>query len=136
MFRPSSFIPPNSWKIKPGAKDSVLAQWRGINLQQEEKARALNTKAIGAVMPAVLKEIGIDRRQSQLEILKVWQNLMDPLVVAHAQPTGLVRGTLFVTVDSNVWLAEILRYRKKEILQRLHHSFGPDLIQKISFRVG
>jgi len=39
-------------------------------------------------------------------------------------------------VDSNVWLAEIVRYRRKEILNRLQHSFGKNLIQRISFRVG
>ena len=39
--------------------------------------------------------------------------------------------------DTNsVWLAEIVRYRKREILERLQHSFGKDLVAKISFRVG
>jgi hypothetical protein len=46
------------------------------------------------------------------------------------------KGTLFVNVDSSVWLSEIVRYRRKEILDRLQHSFGRDLIQRISFRVG
>jgi hypothetical protein len=46
------------------------------------------------------------------------------------------KGTLFVTVDSSVWLSEIVRYRRKEILDRLQHSFGRNLIQRISFRVG
>jgi predicted nucleic acid-binding Zn ribbon protein len=59
----------------------------------------------------------------------------DPNIVAHAQPTGLRKGTLFVTVDSSVWLSEIVRYRRKEILERLQHSFGRDLIARISFRV-
>ena len=49
---------------------------------------------------------------------------------------GLRKGTLFVTVDSSVWLAEIVRYRRKEILDRLQHSFGRDIIQKISYRIG
>ena len=71
-----------------------------------------------------------------LEILKVWNNLMDPMVAQHAKPVGIAKGTLFVAVDSNVWLDEIVRYRRREILQRLRHAFGPDLIQKISFRVG
>jgi len=48
----------------------------------------------------------------------------------------LHKGTLFVTVDSSPWLSEIVRYRRKEILARLQHSFGRDLISKISFRVG
>ena len=38
-------------------------------------------------------------------------------------------------VDTNVWLAEIVSYRRKEILDRLRHSFG-GLIKKIMFRVG
>jgi predicted nucleic acid-binding Zn ribbon protein len=57
-------------------------------------------------------------------------------VVAHAQPTGLAKGTLFVSVDSSVWLDEIVRYRRREILTRLQHSFGKELIARISFRIG
>ena len=57
-------------------------------------------------------------------------------MVAHAQPTGLRNGTLFVTVDSNVWLTEIVRYRRHEILELLQHAFGSQLIRKISFRTG
>ena len=56
--------------------------------------------------------------------------------MAHAQPTGLNKGTLFVTVDSSVWLSEIVRYRRKEILNRLQHGFGKEMIARISFRVG
>ncbi len=68
--------------------------------------------------------------------MKVWTELLDPNVVAHAQPTGLRKGTLFVTVDSSVWLSEIVRYRRKEILERLQHAFGTNIVQRISFRVG
>jgi len=39
-------------------------------------------------------------------------------------------------VDSNVWLSEIVRYRRQEILQRLQHAFGKELVARISFRVG
>jgi len=35
-----------------------------------------------------------------------------------------------------VWLSEIVRYRRKEILSRLQFSFGRDLIQRISYRAG
>ena len=78
----------------------------------------------------------MDRRRSEAEVLKVWNHLIDPNITQHAQPTGLHKGTLFVTVDHSVWLSEIVRYRYKEILQRLQHSFGRDFIAKISFRVG
>jgi len=134
--RPPKFEPPLAWRIKSSPRQKILAQWRGIDLAHDEKAFSQSGKSAGDLMPGVLKGIGLERKQADLEILKVWNNLMDPLVVAHARPVGLAKGTLFVNVDSNAWLSEIVRYRRREILQRLQHSFGPDLIQKISFRVG
>jgi predicted nucleic acid-binding Zn ribbon protein len=117
-------------------KQSVLAEFRGIDLTQQEKAMARTAKPVADLLPGVLKGLGLERKQSELEILKVWNHLMDPIIAEHAKPVGIAKGTLFVAVDSNVWLDEIVRYRRREILQRLKHSFGPDLIQRISFRVG
>jgi predicted nucleic acid-binding Zn ribbon protein len=96
----------------------------------------MRAKSAGDILPRVLKDIRMDRRQAEAEVVKVWNNLLDPSIVAHAQPTGVNKGTLFVTVDSSVWLNEIVRYRRKEILERLQHSFGRELITRISFRVG
>ena len=118
------------------ARQRVFAQWRGIDLAPLEKAQAMRAKPAGAVLPKVLSDLRLDRRQAEAEVVKVWNNLIDPTLVAHAQPTGINKGTLFVTVDSSVWLSEIVRYRRKEILDRLQHSFGRDFISKISFRVG
>lgn len=132
---PLQHIPP----LGPGKKtprQRVIAQWRGLDLAPLEKAQSSRALPLRAVLPQVLSELRIDRRRSEAEILKVWNRLLDPIIFAHAQPTGLRKGTLFVTVDSSVWLSEIVRYRRKEILDRLQHSFGRDLISRISFRVG
>jgi len=107
-----------------------------MDLQPLEKARARTDRSLADVMPQVLTGLGLDRRRSEAEIARVWNHLIDPSLTAHAQPTGLHKGTLFVTVDNSVWLGEIVRYRRKEILDRLQHSFGRDLIARISFRVG
>lgn len=129
-------MPPLAARIKLTPKQAVLAEFRGIDLTQEEKAFANSSRPIADFIPGVLKGMGLERKQSELEILKVWNHLMDPVVAQHAKPVGMAKGTLFVAVDSNVWLDEIVRYRRREILQRLQHSFGPDVIQRISFRVG
>ena len=121
---------------KRSARQRVLAAWRGTDLTPAEIARGDRAKSAGSVIPLVLKDMRIDTRQAEVEIVKVWNSLIDPTVVAHAQPVGLRKGTLFVTVDSSVWLAEIVRYRRKEILDRLQHSFGREVIVRISFRVG
>jgi hypothetical protein len=121
---------------RPKAKERVLAQWRGVNTAPLEKAQEKRSQSIADVLPTVLGGLRMDRRRAEAEIVRVWNHLMDPSVAAHAQPTGINKGTLFVTVDSNVWLDEIVRYRRREILERLQHSFGKELIARISFRVG
>ena len=135
MFPPPRHIPPLG-PPKRSARQRVLAAWRGIDISAAETERANRVKPAGAVMPGLLKELRIDTRRAEVEIVKVWNSLIDPNIVAHAQPVGLRKGTLFVIVDSSVWLTEIVRYRRKEILDRLQHSFGRDVIAKISYRVG
>lgn len=121
---------------KATARQRVLAQWRGVDVVPLEVAQTSRARKAGDVMPKLLTELRIDGRRAEAEVVKVWNELLDPAIVAHAQPTGIRKGTLFVTVDSSVWLSEIVRYRRKEILDRLQHSFGSTLIQKISYRVG
>jgi predicted nucleic acid-binding Zn ribbon protein len=135
MLPPPRRIPPLG-PPKRSARQRVLAGWRGIDIAPLEKVQAHRARSAGVVLPAVLSGLRIDKRRAEAEVVKVWNNLIDPTITAHAQPTGLNKGTLFVTVDSNVWLSEIVRYRRKEILDRLQHSFGREFITRISFRVG
>lgn len=123
-------------KNAAAARARVLAQWRGVDYAPLEKARATPARRPGDVLPGLLKDLKLDARQAEAEVVKVWNSLLDPVVTAHAQPANLHKGTLFVNVDSNAWLSEIVRYRRKEILDRLQHSFGRSVIQKISFRIG
>lgn len=120
----------------PSDRDGVLAAWRGVDVRELRGARKVNTRYVGDVMARVLQDIGLDRKRAEAEIVRVWNLLIDPSLTQHAQPAGIRQGTLFVNVDNPVWLSEIVRYRRREILQRLRHSFGPDLIQRISFRIG
>ena len=118
------------------ARARILTQWRGVDYAPLEVARATPARRPGDVLPALLQDLRLDARQAEAEIVKVWNALIDPVITAHAQPANLHRGTLFVNVDSSVWLTEIVRYRRKEIIERLQHSFGKSVVQKISFRIG
>lgn len=136
MTGPQGFT--NAWRpIRPrSARDTVLAEWRGIDLEPIEKALTIKARRLAQVLPAVEKRLNLGRRQIEAEVAKVWESLVDPNVAAHAKPTNLARATLFVSVDSSVWLEEIVRYRRPEILKRLQHAFGPTMIARLSFRVG
>jgi hypothetical protein len=121
---------------KVGPRERALAEWRRVNTAPLEKERSRSEKKAADILPGILKGIRIEQRQAESEIITVWNHSIDPKITAHAKPVGIAKGTLFVTVDSSVWLDEIVRYRRKEILQRLQHSFGAEVISKISFRLG
>lgn len=128
-------IPPRG-PGKTTSRQRVLAQWRGKDFTPLEKAQAVGTQPMATLLPKVLSSFRIEQRRAEVEIVRVWNNLLDPNITAHAQPAGIRKGTLFVNVDSSTWLSEIVRYRRKEILDRLQHSFGSSVIARISFRVG
>src|SRR3982751_6826002 len=132
---PQRRIPPLG-PPKKSARQKVVALWRGIDVTPLEKTHARQSQPLSSILPGVLSGLRIDKRRAEAEVVKVWNNLIDPTIVAHAQPTGIRKGTLFVIVDSNVWLSEIVRYRRKEILDRLQHCFGKEFVARISFRVG
>lgn len=134
-------LPPPKQRPRPrglqsSAKQRILAQWRGVDVTPLEIAQKVSARRVGDLVPQVLSGFRVEQRRGEVEIVKVWNSLIDPNIVAHAQPTGLNKGTLFVTVDNSVWLSEIVRYKRKEILERLQHSFGREVVKRISFRLG
>jgi hypothetical protein len=118
------------------ARRRALSEWRGVDLAPIEEARTLRARSVADLVPRILEDLRLDRRRAEAELVKVWNHLIDPQITAHAQPAGLHKGTLFVTVDSSAWLSEIVRFRRREILDRLRHSFGREMIARISFRLG
>jgi len=127
-------------KGRPGgwsdARRRALSAWRGVDLTSQEQSRRITARGAADVMSRALKEINLEQKRADVEILSVWKDLMDPEVVEHAKPANLHKGTLFVDVDSSVWLDEIVRYRQRDILRNLQNSFGRQKIRKISFRIG
>ena len=132
---PRRFVPPLG-PPKASPRERVLAAWRGVDLTPMARANQRREKTAGALIGHLMTDLRMERRRAEAEIVRVWNNLIDPTIAAHAQPTGINKGTLFVTVDSSTWLTEIVRYRRKEIIDRLQNTFGKETIARISFRTG
>lgn len=122
-------------KQKLDARRQALKDWRGLDVEAFKRAQSINARSLGQMIPKILTDLKLDQRLADTEVFKAWNLLMDPNLVAHAQPAALNKGTLFINVDSSVWLNEIVRYRRSEILERLQHAFGKETVAKISFRV-
>ncbi len=114
----------------------VLTEWRRVDLRPQEQALRKADRPLGDILPKVLERLGFEHRLTETQIRQVWSQTVDPRVAAHAHPMGLRNGTLFVVVDSNLWLSEIVRYHRQELLERLRHAVGGDKLARISFRLG
>jgi hypothetical protein len=117
------------------AKKDVLWEWRGYDNEEYERIRSVTEKPISEILQQVFKEIKLDERLKQAEILNVWNCSISSEIREHAHPFGLKNGVLIIEVDSNVWLSELMRFRKQEILARLQAAFGNELIKDLTFRL-
>lgn len=133
-----TFLPPRPRVPRRGPDDrsAVLAAWRGVDLEPLERELKAAARPVGEVLTAALKRVQFEKKKIHAEVARIWPRLLDPNITAHAQPAGLHKGTLFVNVDSSVWLSEIVRYHRREILNRLQRTFGASTIARISFRQG
>ena len=102
MSLPPRHIPPLG-PPKLSRRDRALATLRGAHAIREERANALREKSAGELMGKLFKDLRMDRRRAEAEIVRSWNSLIDPNITAHAQPVGLAKGTLFVNVDNSVW---------------------------------
>lgn len=118
------------------ARANTLTEWRHLDLRPLERAFRRGDKPLGDVLPKVLAKVRIEQRLSESQIVEVWKRTIDPVLTAHARPVSLAKGTLFVSVDSSPWLSEIVRYRQREILEKMQLAVGRDVVKKISFRIG
>jgi predicted nucleic acid-binding Zn ribbon protein len=117
-------------------RDEILSAWRGGEWVRAEENRRASARSGPELIHDAVEMMRLEDRIAATQILKIWQNALDPTLTAHAQPSGYHKGTLFITVDSNVWLAEIIRYHREEILQRLQLAVGDGKVKKISYRLG
>lgn len=121
---------------KYSAREQTLAQWRQEEPKSWEKQNIHSVKSIQSLVSEVTQKLNLEKKLADSEITLVWKNVVDPQIQEHAHPTGLRNGTLFVTVDSPVWLDEIVRFRRKDILKSLQSAFSASELTRISFRCG
>lgn len=136
MDRPTPLRPPPSKANKrreERARREILATWRRVDLAEEEGARVDSMKPIGDLLPALMARLKLEQRRSDAEIVHIWNRVVDPEVARNAQPVALKEGTLRVSVVNSVWLAELVRFRQKDILKRLQASLGSERLKRLSF---
>jgi predicted nucleic acid-binding Zn ribbon protein len=82
-------------------------------------------KTVGAVLPGVLRDLGLGEAALGVRLAEAWAQLAGADAAAHSWPAGLRGGVLEVEVDSSVW-AQQLQLRRPELLRALRAFLAED----------
>lgn len=91
---------------------------------------------IGEVLGRLLKRLGLERRAREARIALEWGRVVGETIARHSRPVGVRGKALLVNVDSSVWLAELDRYFKNAMLEKIRAELGEKRISDIRFRIG
>jgi predicted nucleic acid-binding Zn ribbon protein len=83
----------------------------------------------------LMKQMGLDEQHWVETLSKEWQEIVGKGVGKHTRPGRIAGCTLYVFVDSSVWLNELKRYGQKEMLANLQDRFGANRIRSLSIQI-
>jgi predicted nucleic acid-binding Zn ribbon protein len=119
--------------MKSALRNRVIAEWRGL---PDRKARPDRWQSVGALMPGLMKQLGLSDRLRETEIIEAWSSTVGDFIAAHSTPVSLREGLLIVRVLQPTLHYELQTVSKADILRRLKQRFGAKTIRDIRFRVG
>jgi len=87
------------------------------------------------VLDKTLRDLGMEVKLKQHGVWGLWGEVVGPAISAHAQPSVVRDGRLFVAVEDSLWLHQ-LNYLKHQILLELNNKLGKAALREMVLRVG
>jgi predicted nucleic acid-binding Zn ribbon protein len=95
--------------------------------------RKSNTQSIEQVIRDFLREMKIDRKLKEVNIVSQWESLMGRMVAVRTSQVYIRNGILYIHVTSSVLKNELLMMRQ-DIIDRLNEHAGEKIVEKIVIR--
>ena len=89
-----------------------------------------NLEPVAALLDGALRGVGLGKRLEEYQAVEAWADVVGDVVAEHAAATTIREGTLFVDVDSSVWMQE-LQLLRGEIIERLNAHCGRAFVKQI-----
>ena len=112
---------------------AVIAEWRGL---PEPKRRPDKWESPAALLPALVRSLGLAERLHEDEVLSAWRGVVGDFIASHSAPASLREGVLYVRVLQPALHYQFEAISKGEILRKLKQRFGGRIIRDVRFRVG
>ena len=104
-------------------------------LRGSKARRWSRTESVGELLPRLLDDLGLDDASAQIQVLRVWDAALGPLLAPHCRPEGLRRGEILALVRDSAWMQR-LSLERPAILARFGALLGALAPVAIRFRIG
>ncbi len=85
---------------------------------------------VGKILDKIKATTALGKQLEQARIWDRWNELAGGHLAAHGEPKTIREGTLYVEVDSPVWMHRYA-YRKWDILKRINRMAGEELVSDL-----
>ena len=89
---------------------------------------------LGAILPRVLEELGLEGAAAALRVSECWADAVGPEIARHCRPLALRGGVLEAAADSSVWCQQI-QLQSPLILEALRERMGDEAPTMLRLRV-
>ena len=90
---------------------------------------------VGDVIASLMIDGTLPYRPDDVEIWRVWKEVVGQTYAENAQPSKIRKKQLTVTVSDSIWLQELTFY-KETILEKINRKLGRKAVDSINIRVG
>lgn len=90
---------------------------------KNKKKSAVTT--VGSVLRQALQRMGLEAPLARHNIARLWPKIVDSAIARHAKVESVSGSTLFLAVDSSVWMNEMSAIRNL-LLEKVNASLPPD----------
>lgn len=91
---------------------------------------ARDPQPFGRVAGAVIRSRGWSTKIDEGTVLASWESIVGADIAAHAQPTELTDGVLFVRAESTAWATQ-LRYVQAQIIAKIAAAIGHGVVKSL-----
>ena len=95
--------------------------------------RRSNTQTIGDVLKDYLREMKMERKLKEVDLVQSWEELMGTAIARYTTGIFLSKGVLYLEISSSVVRNELVMLRE-EIRHHLNEMAGEELVSKIVFK--
>ena len=117
----------------PGGQAEVMRE--RFQLEEARPDTPIQDQTLEDLIPKVIKNMGMEKEYWVKEIFEKWPELVGNDVAQHTRPGNYERKQLLVYVNHSIWLMELERNGKKQMLQNLQEMYGADNIKGIRFQL-